>query len=119
MAKKIHILKTLSPLGTNFGKTFSKKSLNWFNKMIKWFDEPHEKFLFNIALIFIFTIIYKILDIIDSDSFSKRLSVYDSFYFSSISTFTIGYGDITPKSKIAKLAVILNTMIFWIIAIAA
>ncbi len=80
-------------------------------------DEPHEKIIFNIFLIFIFTSIYKLLDIIDNNSFSERLDIYNAFYFSSITNFTLGYGDILPKTRIAKMFVILHSAIFWVVAI--
>lgn len=88
-----------------------------FDNIVTYFDEPSEKLLFNIILITIFTFIYKFIDYIDNKAFSKRLSTFDSFYFSAISSFTIGYGDIIPKSKLAKIAVIINTLLFWMIAI--
>jgi len=108
-------------IGNNILKThkiFNRLFKRKFNKLIKYFDEPHEKLYFNIILIIIFGIIYKILYIIDKKSFSTELSWFDSFYFSSITNFTLGYGDIIPKSIVAKTFVVMHSMIFWMVAIA-
>jgi len=89
----------------------------YYKQFSKRIDEPHEKIIFNIFLILTFSFIYKLLDFFDNSSFSQRLDIYDSIYFASITNFTLGYGDILPKTKIAKLFVILHSAIFWIVAI--
>jgi hypothetical protein len=89
-----------------------------FNKLITAFDEPHEKLIFNLLLIALFSIIYKVIDIYDKNAFSQPLQYSDSLYFSSITNFTLGYGDILPKSILAKTAVVLHSFLFWMVAIA-
>lgn len=88
------------------------------NKFIKRFDEPHEKIIFNIFLIFFYGFIYRFISYLDEKSFSQKLNFNDSFYFSSITNFTLGYGDILPISPFAKFVVVSHSFIFWMVAIA-
>jgi hypothetical protein len=50
------------------------------------------------------------------DSFAEygkpltRLNPYDAFYFSYATLITVGYGDITPLSRVAKMLAILEGM---------
>ena len=96
------------------GKAFKKI----INKLITYFDEPHEKLLFNIILIVLFTFIYKLIDMFDENAFSKRLSTSDAAYFASITNFTLGFGDIIPQSNLARMTVVLHSLTFWMVAIA-
>lgn len=89
-----------------------------FNNLITAFDEPHEKLIFNLILIVAFSIIYKVIDIFDKNAFSQPLQYTDSLYFASITNFTLGYGDILPKSILAKTAVVIHSFLFWMVAIA-
>ena len=88
------------------------------NKIITYFDEPHEKLIFNVLLIALFTVIYKIIDMFDENAFSKRLSTSDAVYFASITNFTLGFGDIIPQSNLARITVVLHSLTFWMVAIA-
>ena len=88
------------------------------NNMITLFDEPHEKLLFNIILIMIFSAVYKLIDNLDRKAFSKRLDTGDAIYFASITNFTLGFGDIIPQSTLARVAVIVHSLMFWMVAIA-
>lgn len=91
---------------------------NFFDKFVESFDEPHEKFTFNIILILFYSIVYKFISYIDKESFSEELTYNNSIYFSAITNFTLGYGDILPKSQLAKFAVVTQSLIFWMVAIA-
>lgn len=51
----------------------------------------------------IFAIWYRFLSLNVDGAFSKTLSVLDSFYFSIVTFFTIGYGDIVPLASLAKI----------------
>lgn len=44
-----------------------------------------------------------------------KVSFTDLLYYNSVSAFTVGYGDITPKSNILKYIVIFKLLIFYII----
>ena len=101
-------------LPKSLGKSFKKI----INKLITYFDEPHEKLIFNVILIALFTVIYKLIDTTDDKAFSKRLSVSDSMYFASITNFTLGFGDIIPQSNLARITVVLHSLMFWMVAIA-
>ena len=110
ITKKImKIFKRFTPL-----ESFKKM----FNKLIEMFDEPHEKLIFNIVLIGIFSVVYKLIDMYDNNAFSKEMTNFDSLYFASITNFTLGYGDILPQSKLAKMAVVVHSLLFWMVAIA-
>lgn len=98
------------------GKNSSFKKL--VNKIIKSVDEPHEKIIFNIFLIILFSFIYRFISFYDKKSFSEELNMKDCLYFSSITNFTLGYGDILPISSIAKFTVVIHSLIFWMVAIA-
>jgi hypothetical protein len=52
-----------------------------------------------------FTQVYRILFILDPDTFNVPLQLFDGFYFSVITISSTGFGDIFPKSTAAKLAV--------------
>lgn len=56
----------------------------------------------------IFAIWYRFLSLNISDAFSKTLSVLDSFYFSVVTFFTIGYGDIVPLLPLAKILAVVQ-----------
>jgi Ion channel len=59
------------------------------------------------SLSFIYSLIYTILNRLDNLSFNQEnLNWLDAFYFSTITIATVGYGDIFPKSNIAKFFVI-------------
>ena len=91
---------------------------NFIKTIITYFDDTYEKLIFNILLIAVFSGIYKLINRFDENAFSEKLDGINSIYFSAINSFTIGYGDILPQSNIAKIAVIIHSLIFWIIAIA-
>lgn len=84
--------------------------------LLRFFDEAFEKFAWNLVLMLIFAGIYFI-------SFNKleekenKLSPLDSIYFSGISHFTLGYGDITPKSKLIRMIVVFHALLVWSIAL--
>lgn len=88
------------------------------NRFVQRFDEPHEKLFFNLLLIGIYAGIYRFISFLDKKSFSEPLDINNSLYFASITNFTLGYGDILPKTPLAKFAVVSHSLIFWMIAIA-
>lgn len=88
-----------------------------FNKITKYIDEPHEKLTHSIILTIIFSGIYKLINEIQTDAFNEDLSYIDSLYLASISTF-LGFGNITPKSNLARFAVIAQAILLLIIILA-
>jgi hypothetical protein len=42
---------------------------------------------------------------LDANAFSTKLNLGDALYFSTVSVTTTGYGDISPKSGLAKFVV--------------
>lgn len=56
-----------------------------------------------LQVIIIFAIWYRFLSLNFSGAFSKNLDVLNSIYFSTVTFFTIGYGDIVPLLPLAKI----------------
>jgi len=119
---KIITDNTIRRLTTFKNPQLLKKSNNifklFFKKITKFVNEPHEKLLHSFILTFIYSFVYKFINMIQKDAFSKDLSYFDSLYFSSITNFTIGYGDILPQTNLAKFAVISQALVFLIIILA-
>ena len=88
-------------------------------KVVSFVDDIHEKILFNIILMVLFTGVYKMLSEQNPESFSvnKKLTLMDSFYFTNVVHFTLGFGDIYPTTTMARLFVILHIVLFWMINI--
>ena len=64
--------------------------------------------LLNLVLVMIFTIIYKLVSMGDDKAFSSPLDFMDALYFAVVTQSTVGYGDISPKSKTSKSCVMLH-----------
>ena len=60
------------------------------------------------AFNYAFAVVYVFVSSIDPTSFStgKALGVVESMYFSTITAATVGYGDIAPKTDVARLIVV-------------
>ena len=59
---------------------------------------------------FCFAVLYVYLVRLDSEAFSARLDLGDAAYFSIVTMTTTGYGDISPKSGLAKFVVCLQIL---------
>lgn len=63
-------------------------------------------FSLNIAqLIVIYSIWYRLLSLTDPSAFIGKLTVLNSVYFTVVTFLTVGYGDISPVSALAKILV--------------
>ena len=72
--------------------------------------------LFIISVI-IFAVVYYILGKYDGTSFNKKreLSIIEAIYFSFVTQSTIGYGDFSPNTHIAKIVVIIHILVTYIL----
>ncbi|MGY5736833.1 ion channel [Vibrio chemaguriensis] len=69
-------------------------------------------FISYLFMVYGYGVIYVFISNLDSDAFSAAdLSVIDGVYFSLITSSTVGYGDITPKSSLSKLVVMSQIII--------
>ena len=87
------------------------------NLLSKWsilLKTRQSKFVYNVLLMIVFTFVYKFISDNDEKAFSQKLDYTNAFYYSSITHFTIGYGDILPVSPLAKMLVVVHTFMFWI-----
>lgn len=57
----------------------------------------------NIILMIVFFIIYSTLYYFNNDNFNNVTSYFDIFYFTTTTQSSTGYGDIVPKTKLAKM----------------
>jgi len=74
-----------------------------------------------LGLILAFGSIYHNLYQLNPNNFSARLDIFDSIYFSIITFATVGYGDISPKTHLARFFVSFEifTSIFVLIFLAS
>jgi voltage-gated potassium channel len=69
-------------------------------------------FISYMLMIYGFGVIYAYLSNIDVQAFStENLTILDSVYFSLMTASTVGYGDVSPVSNIAKLFVMSEVVI--------
>jgi len=64
-----------------------------------------------LILIFSFAAVFYSLSRLHPNTFSSKLTILDSIYFSFITIATVGYGDINPVSNTAKVLVILEILL--------
>ena len=74
-------------------------------------------FFYHIAVILIFSIIYYYVAIYKGTSKDKKRmnSYFDCFYFTTITHFTVGFGDIAPDAYILKILVVIQVLIAFIL----
>ena len=91
-------------------------------------NEPHEKFVANVIMVFVFTSVYYLAYVTDDSTFyinpdikrtsiQEPLSILEFFQFSTLTQFGITFGDIVPKSFISRFLVVLHAFLFWFIMI--
>lgn len=94
-----------------------------FDRLTRFYNDPHEKFLYNIILIVVFGNIYNYLNldhftVMVEENKNKELSAAYFMWFSLMSQFTMGFGDLYPSSNTAKVCVALQSSLFWFINLA-
>jgi CBS domain containing-hemolysin-like protein len=74
-----------------------------------------------LAFILAFSMVYGTISLVDVDSFSEKLDWFTSLYFAITTTATVGFGDISPKTIPARVAVCINVVmgVFYSITIFA
>ena len=72
---------------------------------------------YHLLVIIIFSLIYYYVSKTESGIKDKeKMNTYtDCFYFTTITHFTIGFGDIAPESKILRILVIVQVLIAFIL----
>jgi hypothetical protein len=88
--------------------------------LLKFVKFPVYLGLINVGLVLTFAIIYFILIRNDLNSFNgldENSSFIDVLYFTTTTQTTIGYGDITPKSKLARSIVIVQQLLIVVAAL--
>jgi hypothetical protein len=97
---------------------------NTFEKVVKHFDTPLEKFKTVVALTLIFSLIYFVLFTIDNNHFEiteDKVSGNGYFTFlwlSSTVNFTVPMGDVYPLTVTAKILFIIHISMFWFVMLA-
>ena len=87
-------------------------------KFFPTFRLKNKKFIFhNILLILIFTILYKNLASRFGNKFErKELETYEkSLYFTCVTHFGVGYGDIVPKTRFLRGFCIIHILLVFLI----
>ena len=87
-------------------------------KFIPNFRVKNKKFIFhNILLIFIFSILYKNLALQFGNEIEKNeLGTYEkSLYFTCVTHFGVGYGDIVPKTRFLRGFCIIHILLVFLI----
>lgn len=80
--------------------------------LTKNLDELDEKLIANSVVLILYTVInYFILVIYEE----QKLSFSDVIYFTFITHFTVGYGDISPKSNLGRTLTFIHVFITWFI----
>lgn len=62
-----------------------------------------------LTFILIFSLIYYVMG---KEHLSDELSFFDALYFSVVTQTTIGYGDITPVSRVGKTVAMFQILLF-------
>ena len=88
-----------------------------FIKYMSTHKEVQKILITHFAIIVIFAIIYKEINNNDLKSFSneKKMDMFDAFYFSAITHTTVGFGDISPETKYAKLSSMTHVLLVFFI----
>ena len=95
-----------------------------FEKVVKHFDTPLEKFKTVVALTLLFSLVYYVLFTIDNNHFDiaeDKVSGNGYFTFlwlSSTVNFTVPMGDVYPLTVAAKVLFMIHISMFWFVMLA-
>lgn len=97
-------------------------------KFDSWSHTLLEKFLYNIILILVFTGINTLIIFLGNKGIGgklfknqfklppgEKLNFFNALYFTTITHFTVGYGDYFPVGKIARITTALHVFLAWLI----
>jgi hypothetical protein len=70
---------------------------------------------FQMAIIAVFTYIYAYC--LTEEDFGQEMTLTDSFYFTCITSCSVGFGDITPKTPRARRIVTLHALTVFLVFI--
>jgi hypothetical protein len=83
---------------------YGAESRDYLKRISIWSVILHVTAAYGLAT-FCFAVLYVYLGRLDANAFSTKLDLGDALYFSTVSMTTTGYGDISPKSGLAKFVV--------------
>jgi len=68
-------------------------------------------------IIIVFAMIYKYIYNLENKSFSnmKKMTWFDSVYYSTITHSTVGFGDVYPQTRMSKLACMTHVLLVFFI----
>ena len=94
-----------------------------FKKMSEYMDSPFEKFKLISMLLFMFSIIYYVLYLIDKKNYIidekiNNVSYFTFIWYSATTNFTVPLGDVYPATILAKTIMVLHIWMFWFIMLA-
>lgn len=100
---------------------------NWHLVPKEFFGHPNTYLIYSIILfpsiqVAGYATSYHQLSLYDPTSFNEPLSVIDTLYFSLVTLTTVGYGDIAPRTELARAIVttqLIETMVFTVTVIGA
>ncbi|WP_434924002.1 potassium channel family protein [Enterobacter asburiae] len=94
------------------GIDYISKRLNLKPAHLDGFAVLTYAFLSYLCMVYFYGVVYMFISTFSPDSFSlAKLGFIDGIYFSLVSSSTVGFGDIAPKSPAAKLIVISQIII--------
>jgi len=72
--------------------------------LLKKIKQQNQLLPYHIILIIIFTIIFNLYSPYSDNEEDKKnfSSFFQTFYFTTVTHFTVGFGDITPKSNVLR-----------------
>ena len=89
-----------------------------FLKMLTFSEHGNKKFVMhNLIIILLFTVIYKhVAKYYGTENEKNDFSdIEDCFYFTIVTHFGIGYGDIVPESKLMKRICIVQILLVFLV----
>ena len=90
--------------------------IQFYINIFKLFEDLLKKLAltitFYISILFIFAGIYQMIDLYEPNSFKgMQDNFFDYIYFSTVTITTLGYGEITPHTELAKFFVMLESLL--------